>query len=986
MNAPMTNTAALAAPAQSNVVPLPARAREGEPAQAVVQLAEDRIDYWLCYETVAPQLLNNGFEPIPVEGKRAMGLGWQSVRIDEAYVRRTAAWCGGASVGLRTGHLVAIDIDITDPVVAERVSQSAREHFGEGPIRIGLAPKLLILFATDTPVPKHESALWVEPGAPADSKGHRVEILGAGQQFVAYGRHAKTNQPYRWPNGGPLDIEPWALPIVDPMEVHRWVDEVVPSLIPENWEIKKKGSRSRSGPIDRDDALAYYKPQHTDVTLDDARWILEKLNELQPERCDDREDWLRVGMALHHQFAASPEAFELWFDWSSVSDRFDPDICEAHWDGFQADQREDQVTIGSIKSWLGDLWRDYRAEKYPRGVIPAPQEDAADEFAQWSPEGLTVDYGDDAVARLRAMSQAEVRSSWLTIALEATTPVAEDKIIAEVARQTAEGVRPLKAELKRARDEQRDARRKATLAALVGKRTTIIYAPDARVRQARIVEGLILARHEKVGTEHEFFAFGGMLSAIHEEVMPNAHGAAGKDAAAPAIPLISPLSQNHVLGEVESVAVFVRPNETGALKEMEVPSTIVSVLMDMTDRATPVVTGLVTHPIVLPTGEIVATDGIHPCGLALSRASVEGCRPYTQQEAAAALDRIREGLFGEFEFQSELDRDCAVAMLLTGVQRKVLDRAPGFASLASEPGTGKTTLAQIIHLILTGCDLSVTSFAERDPEEVKKTVFAALLRSPAMLCFDNITEGTTFRSSMLARVMTSTQLDERVLGFSRNALVSTSTLFVLTGNNLGLGEDEASRWLPVRLRASAVRVHHRRFKNADVVSFVRRVRADMLRDCIGIVAGYLECVPPEDTQKTSRFPTWGRMVCEPIVWAGGLRVSDRFAENERVSESFTSRRVVLDVLREQFADREFSARDVVRLVDGFSSVLPDDLRDALHDALEGLRARDASSSKSVGRVLKTLVGVRQETSAGVVQLIDAGQVDKAGVYRVVLSA
>lgn len=200
MNAPLPKGAALAAP-------------------------EDAIDYWECYPSVAPVLLNNGFEPIPVEGKRAMGFGWQSIRITEALVRATASRLAGASVGLRTGHLVGGDIDITDPVVAERVAQSCVDRFGVAPVRIGRAPKLMLAYYTDKPGPKHTSPVWVDP----EGITHKIEILGVGQQFVAYGIHPDTSQPYRWPNGGPLNMEAYEFPTVDLEDVWRWVDEVVPT-------------------------------------------------------------------------------------------------------------------------------------------------------------------------------------------------------------------------------------------------------------------------------------------------------------------------------------------------------------------------------------------------------------------------------------------------------------------------------------------------------------------------------------------------------------------------------------------------------------------------------------------------------------------------------------------------------------------------------------------------------------------------------------
>lgn len=57
--------------------------------------------------------------------------------------------------------------------------------------------------------------------------------------------------------------------------------------------------------------------------------------------------WLKVGMALHHQFAGSPEGFTLWLEWSALDDaRFDADITEAKWASFEVDSKP--VTMASV--------------------------------------------------------------------------------------------------------------------------------------------------------------------------------------------------------------------------------------------------------------------------------------------------------------------------------------------------------------------------------------------------------------------------------------------------------------------------------------------------------------------------------------------------------------------------------------------------------------------------------------------------------------
>ena len=64
--------------------------------------------------------------------------------------------------------------------------------------------------------------------------------------------------------------------------------------------------------------------------------IKSALAALPAEVRDDRDQWLRVGMALHHEFRGEDEGFDLWNDWSKDSPEH----------GRQRDQREDWASFG----------------------------------------------------------------------------------------------------------------------------------------------------------------------------------------------------------------------------------------------------------------------------------------------------------------------------------------------------------------------------------------------------------------------------------------------------------------------------------------------------------------------------------------------------------------------------------------------------------------------------------------------------------------
>ena len=65
------------------------------------------------------------------------------------------------------------------------------------------------------------------------------------------------------------------------------------------------------------------------MSLDDARARLAYVDNT------DYDTWLRVGMSLHHEFAASTDALALWDSWSQGAAQYKGlDDLEHRWQGF----------------------------------------------------------------------------------------------------------------------------------------------------------------------------------------------------------------------------------------------------------------------------------------------------------------------------------------------------------------------------------------------------------------------------------------------------------------------------------------------------------------------------------------------------------------------------------------------------------------------------------------------------------------------------
>lgn len=132
-----------------------------------------------------------GYRPIACVGKRPKNNGWQAG--NTAAERLTVE--PGDNIGLVCGFdgLVALDFDISNPELVEHIL--ALPELQSVPVRIGRAPRCLMPFRSELPVPSRD---WNYEGLP---KGDKVQIIAKGRQFIAWGIHPDTGQPYTWLRG-----------------------------------------------------------------------------------------------------------------------------------------------------------------------------------------------------------------------------------------------------------------------------------------------------------------------------------------------------------------------------------------------------------------------------------------------------------------------------------------------------------------------------------------------------------------------------------------------------------------------------------------------------------------------------------------------------------------------------------------------------------------------------------------------------------------
>ncbi len=212
-------------------------------------------------------VLAKGYWPIPCKGKfPAKFEGWSQCR---ATAENIAEWetthPHNTNTGLLTGDVVAIDVDILRPELAEAITAMVRELPGgnNAPMRIGKAPKALFVFRTAEPREKAATD-WFR----IDGTDQRIEVLGIGQQFIADGIHPETGAPYTWDRELPAFAD---LPLLDWPSFERMLADAS-ALLATHAEERKPAPKPRRAANDNA-ADSYFRRVNSAALADLEAWV-----------------------------------------------------------------------------------------------------------------------------------------------------------------------------------------------------------------------------------------------------------------------------------------------------------------------------------------------------------------------------------------------------------------------------------------------------------------------------------------------------------------------------------------------------------------------------------------------------------------------------------------------------------------------------------------------------------------------------------------
>jgi hypothetical protein len=219
--------------------------------------------------------------------------------------------------GILSGSIVGIDIDVHDAELASRLERLAREMLGETPLlRIGLAPKRLLVYRTAEPL--------------SGMKAHPIEVLGLGQQFVAFADHPGTRRPYEWPDESPADVPAEQLPEIDETTLRMFLDQAQALVPPELRPGRLPGESTAQAGVGAAGDL-----RGTPKAIADALRFI-------PNDDLDYDSWVRIGLAL--KGALDESGRDLFIAWSATSSKDVPEFTLRTW----ASLKPERIGAGTI--------------------------------------------------------------------------------------------------------------------------------------------------------------------------------------------------------------------------------------------------------------------------------------------------------------------------------------------------------------------------------------------------------------------------------------------------------------------------------------------------------------------------------------------------------------------------------------------------------------------------------------------------------------
>ena len=297
----------------------------------------------------------NGFNIVPInKGKKAPLIkGWDS----KAFTADDITAGVGVKCGVGDYPICAIDIDVLDEDLSRRIADFCTDELGYAVERVGKAPKTLLVY-------RAAEAGWSKVTSRKFGADRcQVEVLGKGQQFVAYAIHPDTQKPYEWVDffGGLEVMQASDLPVITLEQVEHIIQVAEQMMIDAGLEPVKSVVNPANHSLSKKDNDDFTADQPVGLSHDELKGYLENLD------ADDYDLWIKIGQALHHEMGGDVDGLNIWDDWSSKAANYNGyEDLEHRWQGFG--KGSNPVTARTIIK-LGKAANDKAEHELKKAVI-----------------------------------------------------------------------------------------------------------------------------------------------------------------------------------------------------------------------------------------------------------------------------------------------------------------------------------------------------------------------------------------------------------------------------------------------------------------------------------------------------------------------------------------------------------------------------------------------------------------------------------------
>ena len=677
-----------------------------------------------------------------------------------------------------------------------------------------------------------------------------------------YGAKDGGNQFYQVADGG---LAPYAPEGFERLAVSR-LQEIL-AQVPD--DIRRHVLKNKGGLKEASTRKSSPPAASTNYAPTDAQLIQAALDHISPDVSYD--DWLRIGMALHHW---DPQAgLSIWDAWSTRGEKYVDGEPPLKWDGFTSGGG---VTLGTLFEMAKKAgWSPPEKQRTP---LPTDEEIAA--FMDIDPAAL--------LDQVKSEKQREV----IGCLLDAGKPMVPKEIAERLGRDQNATRVLLHRMLKDGQLEKDENDHYMPCSNVMVETPKTITSPPGcnaqtpqNVMPDHYIEAQSNARCNAAITSQCNGADGPRLPTI---VVNNRQGpplideawAAVRASNYPprifqrkrslvrlvmmdAVPSIRTMNFVAAYGHLWRVAIWVAESND-MQKATDPPEKVASDMLEYIDESLPQLESIVTTPVFDAAGNLVQSPGYHrearlwhhrPRGFEPAEVPLHPSNSQVAKARALLLD----DLLTDFPFAASSDCAHAVAaLLLPFVRRLIQGPTPLHLVEAPTPGTGKTLLAETISRIVQAKPAEVTTI-ENDEKENSKKITALLDGAPQIVLIDNIRVG--LKSSQLAAVITSETWTDRVLGITRMTSLPNNALWIATANNPSLSLEIARRCIRIRIDPHIDRPWKREgFKHDPLRSWVDHHRSELVHAVLILVRAWVAAGMPEGSRIIGSFESWARVI------------------------------------------------------------------------------------------------------------------------------